>query len=154
MSDILRKVDPLGWDWKHYMKDLDEKSAAEADANHKDLKQYLNRFELEGFVEAGGCENDYAHVSHIESMFDLANIISQRRWKANEKGFIAAQNYNDFSLRKIYAFWMRCVANNNLKITMKWVMKNGGAIPPNAGEFVDAVHYGPESKQMDRLKNW
>ena len=87
-------------------------------------------------------------------MYDFGIAVAQRRWVALGHGWAGAASFTDGQVGRYYDFWMRCVANNDLTITAKWVRDNGGAKPPTADDFILAVRNGEGSSQMNRLKGW
>ena len=103
---------------------------------------------MPGFIGNSACTDTWG-LYQFKTMYDLGIAMAKVRWNVQSKG--TPFTSHDISAR--YAFWLRCVANNDVTITSKW-RYSGGRTMPTAGEFVDAVQNGPGSSQMAKLKGW
>lgn len=104
---------------------------------------------MPGFIGNSNCTDTWGLYA-FRTLYDLAIGMAAVRWHIQSQG----QPFTSGDIGHRYAFWMRCVANNDLTITAKWVRDNGGANPPTVEMFVDAVQNGPGSVQMNKLKGW
>lgn len=103
---------------------------------------------MPGFIGNSACTDTWGLTAY-RTMYNLAIGMAKVRWNIQSKG----QPFTAGEIGHRYAWWMRCVANQDVGITMKWRFSGGRTIP-TVQDFVDAVQNGPGSAQMNKLKGW
>ena len=104
---------------------------------------------MPGFVGNSAC-TDTMHLNGFRSMYSLGIAMARVRWNVQSKG----TPFTAGDIGRRFAYWIKCVANKDIGITMKWPLSKPGSKIPTSAEFVDAVQNGPGSAQMHRLKGF
>ena len=111
-------------------------------------------------------KHDDCHDPHgdlqCESMYELAIKMAKAKWDEGQKvgapfspaGIAYLTKWSDAHIGMRRDDWLRCKADKDASIQLRWIEAHGGGSPPSAHDFTRAVDSGVGSPEMAKIKGW